>query len=198
MNKEEFLNELKKKLSGLPQDELNERISFYEEMIEDRMEDGISQEEAVAGIGTVDSVVEQIMSEIPLAALVKEKVRPKRDLRAWEIVLLILGAPVWVPLLLSFVVIMLSVYVVIWSVVICFYAVELSLVAGAIGAFAAIFMYLGSSNPAGAIFAVGACFICIGLSILMFFACVWITKSVIKLTGRILLGMKSMFVGKEK
>ena len=67
-------------------------------MIDDRMEDGISEEEAVEGIGTVDQIYEQIMSDMPLVKLVKEKVKPKRKLKAWEIVLLTLGSPVWIPL----------------------------------------------------------------------------------------------------
>ena len=50
MNKEEFLSELRTKLSGLPQEDIEERISFYSEMIDDRMEDGISEEEAVEGM----------------------------------------------------------------------------------------------------------------------------------------------------
>ena len=196
MNKEDFLNELRKKLSGLPQDDLEERLSFYSEMIDDRVEDGKSQEEAVADIGTVDSVVEQIMADTPLALLVKERVRPKRDLKAWEVLLLILGSPVWVPLIMAFVIIVLSVYVVIWSVVICFYALELSLLAGFIGCIVGIFMYIGAKNAAGVLFSIGAAFICAGLAILMFFACVWITKAVVRLTGKMLLGMKTRIVGK--
>ena len=196
MNKEDFLNELRKKLSGLPQDDLEERLSFYSEMIDDRVEDGKSQEEAVADIGTVDSVVEQIMADTPLALLVKERVRPKRDLKAWEVLLLILGSPVWVPLIMAFVIIALSVYVVIWSVVICFYALDLSLLAGFIGCIVGIFMYIGAKNAAGVLFSIGAAFICAGLAILMFFACVWITKAVVRLTGKMLLGMKTRIVGK--
>lgn len=196
MNKEDFLNELRQKLSGLPQDDLEERLSFYSEMIDDRVEDGKSQEEAVADIGTVDSVVEQIMADTPLALLVKERVRPKRDLKAWEVLLLILGSPVWVPLIMAFVIIVLSVYVVIWSVVICFYALDLSLLAGFIGCIIGIFMYIGAKNAAGVLFSIGAAFICAGLAILMFFACVWITKAVVRLTGKMLLGMKTRIVGK--
>lgn len=196
MNKEDFLNELRQKLSGLPQDDLEERLSFYSEMIDDRVEDGKSQEEAVADIGTVDSVVEQIMADTPLALLVKERVRPKRDLKAWEVLLLILGSPVWVPLIMAFVIIVLSVYVVIWSVVICFYALDLSLLAGFIGCIVGIFTYIGAKNAAGVLFSIGAAFICAGLAILMFFACVWITKAVVRLTGKMLLGMKTRIVGK--
>ena len=39
MNKEEFLNALRSNLKGLPSDEIEERISFYDEMIEDILKD---------------------------------------------------------------------------------------------------------------------------------------------------------------
>ncbi len=196
MKKEEFLKELSEKLSGLPKEDLEERITFYNEMIDDRMEDGISEDEAVSGIGTVEEIVGQIMAETPLATLVKEKVRPKRELKAWEIILLALGSVVWVPLVLALMVVILSVYVVIWSAVISFYAADLSLLAGFIGCFGGIFMYIAAGKMAGAAFAAGAALVCAGLSIFMFFVCVWITKGVIKLTGKMLIGIKTAIVGK--
>ena len=80
MYKNEFLTELRNRLQGLPQDDLDNRINFYEEMINDRMDEGKSEEEAVAEIGSVDEVVTQIASETPLLKLVKEKAKPKRAL----------------------------------------------------------------------------------------------------------------------
>ena len=197
MDKKAFLDALREKLTGLPEEDIEERLAFYREMIEDRMEDGVPEEEAVAAVGTVDSVVEQIMSEIPLAKLVREKVKPKRSLKAWEIVLLILGSPVWIPLLAAAAAVVFAVYIVIWAVVISIYAVDLSLAAGALAGVAGIFLYLNAGNPAGAVFSGGAGLVCAGLAILLFFACVKITKAVVKLTGRMLIKTKTSFVGKD-
>ena len=47
MRKQEFLTELRKGLSGLPQDDIEERLSFYSEMIDDQIEEGLAEEEAV-------------------------------------------------------------------------------------------------------------------------------------------------------
>ena len=197
MNKDQFLEELRKKLSGLPQEDIDERVAFYSEMIDDRMEEDITEEEAVASLGTVDSVGEQTMSEIPLTKLVKQKVKPKGKMKAWEVVLLVLGAPVWIPLIIAALAIALSVYIVIWAVVISVYAVNLSVAAGAASGLAGIFIYLKAGNPAGMLFSFGAAIALAGLTILLFFVCKWITKAVIKLTGRIFLGTKTSFVGKE-
>ena len=69
MDKQRFLSELRNSLSGIPHDELEERLVFYSEMIDDRMEEGMTEEEAVAGIGPVGEVVNQILSEVPLSDL---------------------------------------------------------------------------------------------------------------------------------
>ena len=44
MNKQEFLSRLEQALSGLPAEELQERLAFYRESIEDRVEEGLSEE----------------------------------------------------------------------------------------------------------------------------------------------------------
>ena len=88
MNRVEFILSLQDRLSALPRKELEERLAFYNEMIDDKIEDGLSEEEAVAQIGSIDEIVSQIIAETPLTTLVKEKMKPKKGLKAWEIVLL--------------------------------------------------------------------------------------------------------------
>lgn len=111
MSKQEFLERLRKGLSGLPQNDIEERLTFYSEMIEDRKEDGISEEEAVSAVGTVDEIVAQVVSEIPLVKIAKERIKPKRRLSVGEIVLLILGSPIWLSLgIAAFAVILCFIY----------------------------------------------------------------------------------------
>ena len=74
MTKQMFLASLREGLQGLPPADVEERIAFYDEMIDDRMEEGLTEEEALAEIGTVESVIAQIAEETPLAKLVKELV----------------------------------------------------------------------------------------------------------------------------
>ena len=63
MTKREFLSRLNEGLSGLPQEDAAGRLAFYSEMIDDRIEDGLSEEEAVAGIGPVEKIVAQIIED---------------------------------------------------------------------------------------------------------------------------------------
>ena len=197
MTKAEFLSELQRKLAGLPPEELRERLSFYNEMITDRMEDGMPEAEAVAEIGPVEDVVNQIMSEIPLSILVRQRVRPRRALKAWEIVLLVLGSPVWLPLLIAAFAVALSLYVVVWALVVCLWAAVISLAAGALWCLVEVFRYQHSGNPGGALFAGGAALICAGLTIALFIGGKYAAKGAVLLAKRIVLGIKSRIAGKE-
>ena len=198
MNKQEFFARLQNALSGLPREDIEERLTFYSEMIDDRMEEGLTEEEAVAEIGPVDEVVAQIMAEIPLSRLVKERVRPKRALRAWEIFLLVLGSPVWLPLLLAGIAVIFALYVAVWAVIISLWAVEVSLagssLGGAISAVVACFQGRGITGIA----LLGIGILCAGLTIFWFFGCREITKGILLLTKKTALGIKTLFIGKEE
>ena len=97
MNKSEFLGTLRKGLHGLPQNDIEERLAFYGEMIDDRIEEGLSEDEAVSAVGDVNEIAAQTVAETPFAKIAKERIRPKRRLKAWEIVLIALGSPIFLP-----------------------------------------------------------------------------------------------------
>lgn len=197
MNKQEFLTQLRKGLSGLPQEDIEERLTFYSEMIDDRIEEGLSEYEAVSAIGTVDAIITQILADTPLTKLVKEKVKPKRTLKAWEIVLLILGSPIWLSLLIAAFIVILAAYIVVWSVVITLWSIEASFAACSLGGIvsAAIFAFQGNGLTGFAMLSAGI--ICTGLSIFMFYGCKAATKGIVLLTKKMALGIKTLFVGKE-
>jgi Predicted membrane protein len=77
MNKSEFLLSLTDKLDPLPQHEIEKTRGFYAEMIDDRIEDGMSETEAVTAIGDIDTIVQDTLLEQPLPALMKAKIQPK-------------------------------------------------------------------------------------------------------------------------
>ena len=197
MSKQEFLCALKKRLSGLPKQDVEERLNFYSEMIDDRMEEGLSEEEAVTAVGTVDEIVEQIMADIPLVRIATERFKPKRRLTALEIVLLILGSPIWISLGVAAVATILSLYISLWAVIISLWAVFASLAACFIGGVSACVIFAMGGNVASGVAMLAAGIVCAGLSIFMFFGCTAATKGIIKLTKNIALGIKKCFVGKE-
>lgn len=197
MNKREFLDEIKNGISGIPREDIDGRLAFYSEMIDDRMEDGLSEEEAVAAAGSPDEIVKQIVADYPLNRLVKEKIKPERTLKGWEIALIVLGFPLWLPLLISAFAVILSLYICVWAVVISLWAAEISLFACALAgvACAVVFFIRGFTLQAIALFGAGV--FCAGFSVLFFLVCRAATKGVLCLTKKAVFSVKSKLAGKE-
>ncbi|MBQ6847987.1 MAG: DUF1700 domain-containing protein [Clostridia bacterium] len=198
MNKQEFLECLRKGLSGLPQEDIEERLTFYSEMIDDRMEEGITEEDAVSRIGSVDTIVSQIKADIPLAKLVRGKRTLKKHVRTWEIVLLVLGSPIWLSLLIAALAVILSLYVSLWAVVISLWAVFVSLIGCAFGGVVAGIIIACSGNALSGIAMLAAGIVCGGLSIFMFYGCKAATKGILLLTKKIAVWIKNCFIKKEE
>lgn len=198
MNKAEYLAALRTELEKLQIDDIEERLLFYSEMIDDRTDDGLSEAEAIEDVGTVDDAVSQIISEIPLSKLVKEKVKPRRPLRIWETILLVLGSPIWLSLLLCAFAVALSIYVVLWAVIVSLWAVFASLAAAALGSVAAAIAMICCGETYSGLFVIGAGLVCGGLSIFMFFGCRAATKGVLILTKKATRWIKNCFVRKER
>ena len=194
MTKIQFLNELRDRLEGLPKEDIDSRISFYEEAIDDRIDDGLEEEEAVEDIGTIDEVVNDILRDTPLRKIVKEKVRPKRALRAWEIVLIVLGFPLWFPLVLTAAILGLVGYLLIWVWVLVTYSVEISLIVGAVGELVLFFVNLAAGSAP--FVHLGMSIMCAGGSMLLIFGCIGATKLTIKLSAKIVTAIKRAFIKK--
>ena len=196
MTKNEFLEALRMGLSSLPEEEIAEHISFYSEMIDDRIEEGLPMDEAVEGIGNPESIAFQIMREhAPLEEKKKEKTR--RKIGALEIVLLVLGSPIWLSLLIAVFSVIFSLYVVLWSVIASFWAVAASFVGVAIGGFitSGVFTFFGNVQAALAMFGIGI--LSLGLFILGIIGCIGATKGAAFLTKKSVLLMISPFRRKE-
>lgn len=198
MSKQEFLTQLRKGLSGLPQDDIEERLAFYSEMIEDQMEEGLSEEEAVSAVGSVSEIVAQVVADIPLAKIAKERIRPKRRLGAGEITLLVLGSPIWISLGIAAFAVILSLYVVLWSVIISLWAVFVSLAACTLGGVMECVIFTVSGNGVSGITVLAAGLVCAGLSIFMFYGCKAATKGILILTKKIAIWIKNCFIKKEE
>ena len=181
MTKLQFLFALRDRLAGLPQNDIEERLRFYSEMIEDRMEEGLSEEEAVAAVGSVDEIASQITAEIPSTT----KKTAKRHLKTWEIILLILGAPLWVSLLIAVFSIVLSVYISAWAVIVSLWSAFVSVAACALGGVVGgVVLVIGKHSLPG-IALIGAGALCAGISIFLFVGCKMATKGLISLTKHI-------------
>lgn len=197
MNKVEFILELSEKLYGAPNDDIEKSLDYYSEMIDDYIEDGLLEEEAVAAVGAPEEIAKQIIADIPLAKIAKNRLKPKRRLNAFQIVLIVLGSPIWLSLSICAVAVIFSVYVCLWSVIISLWAVFVSLVACAFAGLVAGGALAIYSNIYSGIALIGAGIVCAGLSVFMFYFCKLATKGILMLTKKFALWIKSCFVKKE-
>lgn len=165
MTKQNFLNELAAALHQLPREERYRTLSYYDELIDDRMEDGQSEEEAVDSLGDPELIAREILGEETPQAPVST------GRKAWIIALLILGFPLWGTLLIAGVSVLLSVYICLFVPVIVLGALAIGfLLAAILGVVGLPFLILdvgvlAGGLPAG-LFQLGLSIALLGLSVL--------------------------------
>jgi uncharacterized membrane protein len=173
MTKTEFKAELASRLSGIPLSERAKPLDYYDEIICDRIEDGMTEEEAVAALGDIDKIAGEILCSLPITSLVKAKVAEHREAykskphtMLW-IILAVLGSPIWFPLLIMVLCLILTIYVLIWSLIATLFAVVLAVALGGIFGigFALKTLFISSSAYTFCIF--GAALILLGTTFLL-------------------------------
>lgn len=197
MTKHEFLQQLKEKMKGLPEVDIEDCVNFYSEMIDDRIEEGLSEEEAIKDIGDADEIVTKQIDDTSLTKIITEKVKPKRRLKAWEIVLIILGFPFWFPVLMFVLSIVFVVSIIWWSVVITLWSIEGSLVMSVFAGLISTFALAIDGEFLSGVAHLGISLLSAGLAIFLFFGCVAATKATVQLTKKVILKIKKGIVGKE-
>ena len=199
MRKNEFINEIRGALRGYPRDEVENSIEFYSEIIDDRMENGMSEEQAVASLGDLDRIIKNIKVDMPLKSVIRERVKENKEERIREnkhmgagtIILLILGAPLWLPLAIVGFVLVCVFFILLWVIDIAVFAAGIGLAAGAVGAVTSFI----AGNPGTGVAFIGAGVAALGIAIFLFMAGVGIAKGNCSLTGSILRGTKRRIVG---
>lgn len=147
MNKETFLKALEDRLFQLPDEEKRQQVDYYREVLEDKIEDGMSEEEAVASFGDIDKLADDILQDTPFATLVKTKVKPKKGWTPAAIVLAVAGSPVWVPIAIAVLAVVISMFAVCWAVIVSLFAAVLSIGVSGIYLFVKGFTLAGSGFP---------------------------------------------------
>ena len=177
MTKIEFLLELDDRLKGLYEDDREASCQFYGEMIDDRIEDGMSEEEAVADLGSIDDIVKHIIAEIPISRIIKTKMKATKRLGAIAIVALIFGGLILLPIGISLLAAFLAVYVTMWSLVISLYSVAISFSACGIASVFMLILSITRGQIAGGLFVLGAGALLLGLSIPLYSICKGFAKA---------------------
>ena len=204
MSKKEFIDELRMKLSKLNNIDIEERLRFYEEMINDRMEDGFSEDEAISGIGTIDEIYLQISQSAPKSHLTLDKARQKPKSRNnKKVIILSSTAIIWVPVLIalgasaigvavSLVATVLSLYATLWALVVSAWSIFAAFAISApAGALIGIFnVFSGDALPGIAV--IGGGIMAAGLAIFAFYGALYATKGSTILTKKSFSGISKL------
>ena len=197
MLREEFIIKLKNKLSGIPNDDLEKTIEYYNEIINDKIEEGVSEEEAVNSLGMLDDIVNNILKEIPIKKIVIEKLQPKRKLKTWEIVLLSVTGIIWIPMLIVVFALILTLYISLWSGVITSGALTISTgLTSLTTIFGVIDIFAG--NISSGLVLIGIGLFSLGIAILFGILTIEFSKVMINICKKIVLKVKELFIGGGK
>ena len=201
MTKSEFLIILKKNLISLPEQDRRKTIQYYAEMIDDRIEEGFSEEDAVEQIGPVYELIAQIKSDYGETTSVNtsepNRKQHKKSVNIGVMILLILGFPLWFSLLMAVFSVLLALCVSLWSCIIALWSVFVSFIACSVGGIilGVIFNMLMRFVSGTAM--IGAGIILSGLTIFTFYACKAATKGAAYLTKETAVFIKNCFTKKE-
>ena len=196
MDKYDFLLALEARLEGLPEADRQASLDFYSEMLDDLVEGGMTETEAVASLGSPEAIAEEILLEMPLPKLVKAKMK-KRRLSGLEITLLAVGFPIWLPIGIALLAVVFAIYISLWAVVISLYATDLAMAACAPTGILAAVVLFASGQPSAALLFLGAALVLAGLAILLLFGCNATAKGMWKLCRLTLRGTKACFIRKK-
>lgn len=203
MSKNEFLDRLRNALSGLPREEIDKTIEYYEEMINDAVEEGEAETVVTARLGSIEEIAKKIIDEVPLRALVKAKLK-KNDTKENEqskktniaiLILIIMASPIWLSLLLSVIAAVLSIYIAVWSVIVSLFVTTLALALSAAGLLI-ISPFMMMHRPVKAMACFGFALAAAGFSVLIFYLALLCAKLTIRATAAIIRKIKNMFIRK--
>ena len=195
MNKQEYLDALRRALAQMPSEERERQLAYYDELISDMCEDGMSEAEAASRLGEPNAVAQELLAALPLWALVKTRVSPGGGLSPLVIALLILGFPLWFPLLTAVGAVLLSLIITLWALFIAYAAVVFALLASAVALMIALPLGYVEGSP---LMAAGLLLASAGAGILLALALPPLARLLGRATKAVGRGVKSIFIKKEK
>ena len=138
MVRKKFDKRLRKSLKGLSRQERQEVIDYYNEMIDDSIESGKTEEQAIAELGSPEDLAKKILSEnYPVEPISADKgcgKKKKSSLKPLWILLIIIGSPLWLSIAVVAFGVALGLLVCALGLVIGLFAACAGLVVGGVGA----------------------------------------------------------------
>jgi|AGTN01.1.fsa_nt_gi Predicted membrane protein len=162
MNRIEFLNRLRKSLSGFDSGETERVISYYTELIDDKIDSGADEYRIIAELGDVDKIAMRIKAGFT-QEMFEDKKPDGKKVGVWSgfrLVLKLFATPILFPLGIVFFVLFVAIAAVNYSLVIAAASISVSFAVALVPA-----IVLGAGyGPAVALISGGICLAAIGIS----------------------------------
>ena len=197
MTKADFLQLLERALSQLSEEERRANLEYYSELLDDMLEEGMTEAEATAKLGSPAAIAESILQEMPLSKLVSTRMKPKSGWTPLAIILAVVGSPVWVPLLLAGVAVVAALFVSIWALAAVAVVVVLALALAVIAAPVLAVRAAVRTLPLGLLL-LGGGLVLLGLCVLGGLMAVELCKLLAQLTVLLARKIKGLFIRKEE
>lgn len=188
MTRREFMFELEDELAGLPLSEVNRITEYYDEIFNEALEDGKTEEEICAGLDNPQDIAGRVRAEI---AFVRAEQKPSaKSMSTVFIVLLgILALPIGLPIAIAVFAVVFSLFVTVFALVVSLGATVFGLFAGGLVGIAYGISVIIQGNPLFGVGFVGASFILTGISVLGGFAVYYLFRVTIKGIARLCRGL---------
>lgn len=177
MRKSEFLRSLKSALRGIKRSEREKYLAYYSELIDDKIEEGMSEEQAVASLGSIDSIVMDLTRDAEERGMLKNRLNPL------TITLIIIGSPLWISLVAVVFSLLIALYAVLWSMLAAFASVVFALMVSVLAA--VLYFILNGFTPT-AMFVFGGSMVCGALGVLLIKPLIAAVKWTVKQSGSII------------
>lgn len=199
MTKREFFDALTSRMKSLPKEEQNRVIRYYNEVLEDYMEDGMSEEEAVAQIEDVDTIAKRILLEYAMESHNKTPVEADPVYKAEQYkkqgnVLMVTLALILIPLWGSLLIAALSG---VFALAVSLFCVPISIGAAAIGCIIMTPVLIFSGQVGKGFLVLGAGLICVALTLISIPLVIWLIKLSYKLVRWMLQKVKAVFSSRK-
>ena len=124
MNKTQFCALLGNKLKPyLSPKEMYKTLNFFEEMIDDRIDEGLSEKEAVSQLGDINIIVDQILDEHNIGKKQTKLVWrfiPRKIPRVLGFIITVLLFPVWITIFSLVTSLFIIVFIIVLSIIVIF------------------------------------------------------------------------------
>ena len=178
MTKNEFLSALERQLASLPESDRKRSILYFDEIIADRMEEGLSEEEVLAEMESVEEIAKGILSDAAEEPAETEKtVRKVGGCPLWLAILLaVLGAPIWLPVAFAVAVTLVTIYMIPWILILTLFCVAIGFIIGGLAGVVLALVCWPVNGVYITMLAVGICIFLTGFGILLMFPSVILTR----------------------